>query len=256
MQLNFETTESKFSVKKVKSLDPLMLTQRDYEIITFVSEMKFASLGDIYERFFKVLKDGTESKSDWWARERLLELIKHGFLNRIYSFNERKPYFLGTKKGFYELVRRFPSDFPTRPTETINFNTFEHDKLVLAIRLDMEKNKKCTKWISDRTLAEFPELCPALDQSYLPDAVIVTPGGEQVAFELEISRKAKKRYAEKIQNYVKCIRLNKDSPSIFKKVIFYVTSETVKNLIEAETRIYKQYFEIQLDHTLMIRKGV
>ncbi len=256
MQLDFQIQESKFTDKKSKPSESILLTKRDFEIIRFISEMKFASLQDLYERFFKTLKDGSESKSDWWARERLSELLKHGYLSRIYSFNERKAYFLGTKKGFYGLIKKFPSDYPTRPVETINFNTFEHDKLLISIRLGMEKNSQCMEWISDRTLSQFPELCPALDKSYLPDAIITSPAGEKIAFELEISRKAKKRYFDKIQSYVKCIRMNKDSLSIFKKVVFYVTSDTVKKLLEAETKIYKQYFEIQNMNTIVNGKGI
>ena len=203
MQLELLKEEKQPLPKKSKPIEVILLTSRDYEIINFVCEMKFASLEDIFEKFFKKLKDGSESKSLWWARERVTELYKHGYLNRIYSFNERKAYYLGTKKGYYELIKGYPSVIPTRPVESINFNTFAHDKLLLSLRLKMENKSQCSKWISDRTLSQFPELCPSIDKSYLPDAIYTTPSGEKIAFELEISRKAKKRYKEKIQSYVK-----------------------------------------------------
>jgi hypothetical protein len=245
MQLEMNVKESNFSEKKNKPKELIILTQRDFEIISFVSEMKFASLEDIYEKFFKKLKDGSESKSMWWARERISELCKHEYLFRIFSFNERKAYFLGTKKGYFELVQSHPSFLPVRPVETINFNTFEHDKQLLRMRLDMEANNTCTTWLSDRKISMFPELCEYLDKSYLPDAIITTTDNHKVALELEISRKSKKRYHDKIQNYVKFFRLHKDKSSIFKKVIFFVSLESVKKLIEHETKLYKQFFEIQ-----------
>lgn len=251
MQLELLKEEKQLLPKKSKPSEVILLTTRDFEIISFVCEMKFASLEDIFEKFFKKLKDGSESKSLWWARERVTELYKHGFINRIYSFNERKAYYLGTKKGYYELVRSYPSVIPTRPVESINFNTFEHDKLLLSLRLKMEKENKCSKWISDRTLSQFPELCPTVDKSYLPDAIYTTNSGEKVAFELEISRKAKKRYKDKIQSYVKCLRLNKDSVSFFKKVIFLVTQESVKDLLDNEIKLYKQYFDITFDNSIL-----
>lgn len=251
MQLELLKEEKQLLPKKSKPSEVILLTTRDFEIISFVCDMKFASLEDIFEKFFKKLKDGSESKSLWWARERVTELYKHGFINRIYSFNERKAYYLGTKKGYYELVRSYPSVIPTRPVESINFNTFEHDKLLLSLRLKMEKENKCSKWISDRTLSQFPELCPTVDKSYLPDAIYTTNSGEKVAFELEISRKAKKRYKDKIQSYVKCLRLNKDSVSFFKKVIFLVTQESVKELLDNEIKLYKQYFDITFDNSIL-----
>lgn len=255
MQLELLKEEKQLLPKKSKPHSAILLTPRDYEIITFVCEMKFASLEDIYEKFFRKLKDGSESKSLWWARERITELYKHGYLNRIYSFNERKAYYLGTKKGYYELIRSYPAVIPTRPVESINFNTFEHDKLLLSLRLKMEKQNECSKWISDRTLSQFPELCPSIDKSYLPDAIYTSQSGEKIAFELEISRKAKKRYKDKIQSYVKCLRLNKDSLSLFKKVIFFVTHQPVKDLLDNEIKLYKQYFDIHFDNSILSSQG-
>lgn len=256
MQLELNIEEKQLSSKKSKPTEVILLTSRDYEIMSFVCEMKFASIEDIYEKFFKTLRDGSESKSMWWARERITELYKRGYISRSYSFYERKAYYLGTKKGYYELIRSYPTVIPTRPVESINFNTFEHDKLLLSLRLKMEKQNECSNWISDRTLSQFPELCPSIDKSYLPDAIYTTATGEKVAFELEISRKAKKRYHEKIQSYVKCLRLNKDSLSIFKKVIFFVTQESVKDLLDNEIKLYKQYFDIRFDNSILPNQGI
>ena len=256
MQLELNIEEKKPVSKKSKPNEFILLTSRDFEIISFVCEMKFASIDDIYEKFFKKLKDGSESKSMWWARERITELYKHGYISRIYSFNERKAYYLGTKKGYYELIKSYPAVIPTRPVESINFNTFEHDKLLMSLRLKMEKTNECSKWVSDRTLSQFPDLCPSMDKSYLPDAIYTTAEGEKVAFELEISRKAKKRYHEKIQSYVKCLRLNKDSLSIFKKVIFFVIHEPVKLLLDNEIKLYKQYFDIRYDKSILPIQGL
>lgn len=250
MQLHMLNLGQQINPKKNKPEEVIMLTKRDFEIIAFICEMKFASLEDIFEKFFKKLKDGRESKSLWWTRERITELYKHGYLNRTYSFNERKAYYLGTRKGYFSIVTRYPSIIPTKPTDSINFNTFEHDKLLLSLRLKMERENECTEWISDRTLSQFPELCPNLDKSYLPDSIYTDSKGEKIAFELELSRKSKKRYHEKIQSYVKNLRLQKDNYSIFKKVVFLVSQKSVKELIESEVKLYKQYFDVRLDTTI------
>ena len=89
MQTAFTFFDFEMPVKKETSLSGLVLTERDLEVISFVNEMKFASLDELYFKFFKVLKSGAESKSQWWARERVSGLVKSKFLSRVYSFNER-----------------------------------------------------------------------------------------------------------------------------------------------------------------------
>ncbi|GIL17076.1 MAG: hypothetical protein BroJett040_08270 [Oligoflexia bacterium] len=240
--------------RKVTSSPAIMLTDRDLEVISFVNEMKFASLDDLYFKFFRVLKSGGESKSQWWARERISVLIKSNYLSRVHSFNERKPYFLGTTKGYLTLTRRCPEKFNTRPLERIDQNTFEHDKLLLKTRLKLEVDQKATSWISDRQLFQFPELCLNFGEGNQPDALYTNSNGERVAFELEVARKAKKRYADKIRNYVFLMREQKDNPLSFKKVHIVALNEVVRDLILSEIKIYPQYFEIQMMSEVLSEK--
>lgn len=246
MQTAFTFFEIEMPIKKVTSPSCLMLTERDLDVISFVHEMKFASLDDLYSKFFKVLKSGAESKSQWWARERLTDLVKSSYLNRVYSFNERKPYFLGTSKGYLALARSCPDKLITRPLEKIDHNTFEHDKALLQIRLKLEAEGKVTSWTSDRQLFHFPELCLNFGEGNQPDAIYTNPDGARVALELEIARKSKKRYTDKIRNYAFLMREQKDNPLSFKTVHFVVQSEAVRDLILSEIKIYPQYFEIQM----------
>jgi hypothetical protein len=246
MQTAFKLEENKSEAKKAASVENVMLTSRDLEVISFIHEMKFATIEDVHFKFFRKLKDGTESKSMWWARERLTLLQKHNFLGRVYSFNERKAYFLGTKKGFMALVKKCPSKWPVRPLEKIDFKTFDHDKLVMELRLKLEASGEACSWISDRQLFQFPELCLNLGEGNQPDAIYENAKGEKVAFELEIARKTKKRYLDKIRTYVFLMREQKDNPKSFKKVHFVVASEAVYELILSEVKIYPQYFTVQL----------
>ncbi len=246
MQTAFTFFEIEMPIKKVTTPSCLMLTERDLDVLSFIHEMKFASIDDIHTKFFKVLKSGSESKSTWYARERLSQLVKANYLNRVYSFNERKPYFLGTNKSYLALVRSCPDKLITRPLEKIDYNIFEHDKTLLQLRLKLESEGKITSWTSDRQLFHFPELCLNFGEGNQPDAIYTTPEGARVAFELEIARKSKKRYADKIRNYAYLLREQKDNPLSFKKVHFVVQSDAVRDLILSEIKIYTQYFEIQM----------
>lgn len=132
MQLELNIEKSKPMIKKKVNLEFIQLTQRDLEIISFVCDMKFASLDDIYEKYFKKLKDGTLSKSTWWARQRLNELFKHKYLNRIYSFSERKAYYLGTLKGYLEIVKKCPFSLLFCPSrgDTVSRGEFKSKTLL------------------------------------------------------------------------------------------------------------------------------
>lgn len=92
-------TQSKSTKPKTQKLiidEKVFLTTRDLAIISYVCEMKFAGLEDLHFKFFRTLKNGNESNSLWWARERLTALEKDGFIERKYAFDERVSYFLGT----------------------------------------------------------------------------------------------------------------------------------------------------------------
>lgn len=246
MQTAFTFFEIGMPAKKVNSSLGLVLTERDLEVIAFVNSMKFASLDELHFKFFRVLKSGIESKSLWWARERIGDLVKANYLSRIYSFSERKAYYHGTSKGYYALQRSCPEKHSPRPLEKIDHNTFEHDKLLLRTRLHLEENEKINSWISDRQLFQFPELCLNFGEGNQPDALYINSNGEKIALELELARKAKKRYVDKIRNYAFLMREQKDNPNNFKKVRFIVGNESVRDLLLAEIKIYPQYFELQM----------
>lgn len=112
--------------------------------------------------------------------------------------------------------------------------------------MKLEDTGLACSWISDRQLFQFPELCLNLGEGNQPDAIYENAQGEKVAFELEIARKTKKRYLDKVRTYVFLLREQKDNPKAFKKVHFVVASESVYELILAEVKIYPQYFNVQL----------
>lgn len=244
METITETKITNFKSKALEFNENTFLTTRDLAIISYVSEMKFASLQDLHFRFFKTLKNGNESNSMWWARERLGALEKSGFIDRKYAFDERVSYYLGTNKGYKILQMKRPEGHAVRPVDKINHNTFNHDKLVIEIRNKMEAMDEVKQWFSDRMLFCFPELNSHVDKWNQPDGIYINQAGEGIALEVEISRKTNEHYREKIKKYINIIR-KQDSPTGSIKSILYVTANTsTHNAIVAETKLFQQYFTI------------
>lgn len=223
----------------------VILTPRDLEVIEFIIDMKFASVEDIFEKFFKVTLSSAEAKSDHWARKRLLQLEQGRFLRAQKVQTEKFTYYTATFKGYYALSNVYPEKAFVKPIGGFDSRTFAHDKLVLKCRLDLERRLGATSWISDRKLRASAELSGGLSSAHVPDAIYATAEGKRVAFELEIARKAKSRYADKIKKYVQVLRSLDSTKKKFDLVQIICTQDAVFDLLVKETKIYGGLFQIK-----------
>lgn len=227
----------------------MQITERDLEIIGFVLAMKFASVGDIHRKFFKIKRDGSFSNSEWCTRERLRQLIEMGYLNSVRYRFEQKSYYVGTKHG-YDLIHYSAAALtPPKPIRQIDIRTFDHDLLVLKSRLVLEEFEKVKNWESDRQLkiqyTEYFQFRSCRDST--PDGVYWTSDGKRVAFEYEIARKSTQRYRDKIRKYVSRIRHEgvNEGPK-YDHVRMVCERESVFRILKEQTKIYSQFFTIQL----------
>lgn len=232
-------------VPKVKSESRLRLSDRDYEIFRFLLEMKFASLDEIYFRFFRKTRDGSESKSSWWARERLALLRKHGFITPVRLYSEPKVYLLPTTNAYRVLRMKSAGGTICKPSHQIDFSQFEHDCNLLWVRLDLEDRGLGSSWRSDRFLGESAEDRKVLGSEYRPDGIFVDSSGVEVAFELEIAPKAKERYRSKILRYVELMRRMDEQRRPFRKVLYVAKYEPVFERLVSMTRMYGPLFEVR-----------
>lgn len=186
----------------------MKITNRDLEIIRFVLDMKFASIPDIHTKFFKYRNDGKVSESEWWARERLRDLVIHGFLRSVRFRFENKCYYMGTTNGYWFATNSISIDSPiAKPINKIDIRTFEHDCHVLSARLLLEGHEKVTHWQSDRQLKEsyYDYFTRSSTRDFCPDGVYKSVNGKLIAFEYELAQKTKKRYQDKIRQYISSI---------------------------------------------------
>lgn len=234
---------TKQKIEKVSSDEKIFLTTRDLEIISYVCDMKFASLEDLHFKFFKTLKNGNTSNSLWWARERLTSLEKAELIMRKFSFDEKVSYYLGTPKGYKALQDRCPETIPSRPVDKINHNTFNHDKMVIEVRNKLEAMGKVKVWFSDRKLFMNADLNAFVDRYNQPDGIYINQSNERIAVEIEINKKDTAPFKEKVRTYVNICRAV-DNPQSFKRILFVTGSEPTYRLVLAETKLYPQYFTV------------
>ncbi len=243
MQLALIPEATDYSTRKMSS-KTLTLTTRDLEVIEFIIEMKFAAIEDVFEKFFKVLQDQTQAKSTLWTRKRLLQLEQGKFLKAHKLHQEKTTYYTATFKGCYALSNICPEKTICKPIGGFDSRTYGHDKTVLKCRLALESQWNVTNWISDRKLKTFPDFAGGLSNQYVPDGIFTTQSGQKVAFELEIARKAKSRYQDKIRKYVSHMRASDVTTRRFETVLFVCPKQTVCDLLFKETRIYGKLFKV------------
>ena len=231
--------------KKAGSLRKnIILSERDYEVLAFILDMKFASVQEVYEKFFKNFDlDGNEF-GFFYAKKRLVHLEQCGFLKSTKEFFNSKRLFFGTMRSYFILSNFYPDKILVRPQGSIDGRTLFHDFLLLGLRLKLESSKKITSWLSDRKLRCFPELAGGLTGGYVPDGIYTMPDGTNIAFELEIALKGKDKYREKIRKYI-CLLKSSSNVKPFSKVHFVYAKDIVGSHLTRETKLYPELFTIE-----------
>lgn len=235
-----------FEKKKSIRYRAVVLVERDYDILEYILEMKFASLQNVFEKFFSRLQSGEEAKSNEWATRRLQQLTKAGFLKAAYSFSHRARFYLLTNKGYEVLRKGRLSLDPLGPSFTIDHRTFDHDRLVLESRIMLENRRAASCWVSDKRLRSSRELAGGLVLSHVPDGLFVNERGEKVAFELEYSVKPRKVLEEKIRRYVMMIRSSDERLRVFDRVLYVCARPMSYERVKKEIEIYGDLIEVMM----------
>ncbi|WP_413942745.1 replication-relaxation family protein [Bdellovibrio sp. HCB-162] len=238
---------------RVKKDRGVILTERDIEVIEFILDMKFSSVEDIFERFFKVTLAGEEARSNEWAIRRLQQLAKAGYLKGTFSFSERTKFYLATPKGYKAVSDAKPEAYVIKPSQVIDHRTFAHDRLVLESRIILENQRAASCWISDKKLRSSRELAGGLVHSNVPDGIFKTESGERVALELELSLKSRSQYITKVRKYVSMMRSENQAVKVFDRVLYVCAKQATIDYLTKETKIYGSLFEVQSFNTFFSR---
>ncbi len=191
--------------KKRKASDHgFRLTERDLSIMGFLLDQKFASLPQLYFRFFDRRKSVDDPLPTGFhvARQRLQVLRKAGLIFTEKVYTEPKSIYLLTNTGFKVFESRRPNDAYSVPVKKIDFRSYEHDTKVNDCRIALERSGRVIKWLSDRRLkmegfnSEFS--FSDMPKSVVPDGVFISSKAKRVVFEIETSTRKKRRYEEKL----------------------------------------------------------
>lgn len=243
MQLAMSGVLANTPEKKSKSKN-VVLTDRDFEILEFILDMKFSGVEEVFEKFFKVTLSNEIAKSSLWAKKRLMQLEQAKFVSSVRPFSEPVRCYTATFKAYYALNQYYPEKFICKPSGGFDQRTFHHDQCVLRSRLFLETSAKVKSWLSDRKLKSSTELSAGLSAQYIPDAIYIDQCGARIAFEFEISVKAKARYQDKIKKYVQHMRSANSQLKVFDRVQFVCVKESVAKYLSKETRIYGDLFQV------------
>ena len=248
MQLEIQKSVN-LGPRERKQTAGILLKERDYEILRFLIEMKFARIDELHFQFFRRNQDNSISESTIYAWERLSALRRFGFINSVRHYDDARSYYLPTFKAYHAVLNRFPDRPICKPQLTIDMRTFFHDLQVLMSRMELEAKQNVSDWLSDRLLKCAMENQFGLSASQVPDAIFRLPNRERVAFELEVAQKAKAKYREKIARYVRLIRDSRADTEMFKQVYYRVYKKCVFEFLKAETRMFGGMFEIEFIET-------
>ncbi|CAN5494802.1 hypothetical protein BH10BDE1_BH10BDE1_23540 [soil metagenome] len=237
--------KSRLSDSKVK-LVRVELVERDYRILEFILEMKFAGCGQVFEKFFKKVKGGVEAAaSQEWARKRLRQLHHAGFLRSCVSITGGANVFTASYKAYFALAQVYAHRSFPKPTGGLDTRTFLHDREMLLLRLKFERDGGEVNWISDRSLRQgFGERF-GLYGIHVPDGLMLESPGNWAGIELEIASKSRERYEDKVARYVKLIRANREKPDGIRKVIYFCMRPQVFDALTKECRPYGDMFEVK-----------
>ncbi|MBX3018783.1 MAG: hypothetical protein KF767_12900 [Bdellovibrionaceae bacterium] len=240
-----EAVQQSFPIEKESAVRRVELTERDLAVLEFILEMKFARVRDVFQKFFKTTLSAEEAKSEAWAKKRLHQLVQARFLRVTYSHLDSERYFTTTLKAFNALATMSPMRSLAKPVRGFDHRTLLHDRVVIEFRLNIERQFGEVHWISDRRLKSEAAADYGLNSANVPDGIYTLPGGEVVAFELEIAQKARRRYRDKIENYVELIRERRGQPGMFRRVYFLCLKETVEKALREESRMYGDLIQIE-----------
>lgn len=183
------------------------LTDRDLDIFGFVLEQKFASLEQIYFRFFDVREKVSDllPKGLFVTRQRLQILKRHGFLKTEKVYSESKSLYLVTSLAVQVLRSKRPHLADLKVISQIDFRNYEHDTKVNDCRIAIERTGKIIRWLPERRLRaqgfESDFSWSELPSELVPDGIFISSKGERVAFEIETTPRKKSRYEEKLLGF-------------------------------------------------------
>lgn len=164
----------------------MKLQARDYEILSWLVQMKFMLLDQITSVFFK----GCNSHRAPYRR--LLKLMKAGLIETKRVYTESRDLYIPTKKAVKFLMSQ-NDPYALGLSKDRDFANYSHDKTLIELRV-LFRELGIQTWIPERILRS------AKPTGSCPDALLVTLN-YLYAVEYERTEKKLTRYKEIVERY-------------------------------------------------------
>ena len=184
----------------------MKLTERDMKILRFINEFGFCEMPQIEKRF------GMKKPRCYQVIRRLIDakLITH---QRIFYGRHGVLYL--TKQG------AACTDLP--PIKGIAKDSYIHQLTVIDIHTILRERFIDSSWLSERRI-RYEKFMDGIGKEgfHLPDAILIDPNFGQIAIEVELTMKSKKRLEDILWDYM----LHKD----IKEVWYYCAPDIVNKV--------------------------
>jgi hypothetical protein len=160
------------------------VTEREIQILRFINEFGFCSIQQI-------MKFSGRKKTRCYESMMVLNrlgLVKHKRI--IYGVS-----------GVYYVTQKGAEFTDLIPLHKISLGIYEHQLSIVDVYLKLKEQLPEFKWLSERRLLSDKYMEGLGRRGHLPDGILVFPDGKQIAIEIEITMKAKRRLEGILKGY-------------------------------------------------------
>lgn len=211
-----------FPKREPKEVAEQVYLMNELEIIKYILEMRYLTLGQIVTRFYD---EGSVEESVRILLD--LQILKC----KDEKLSEQSLFF-ATQKG-YELVQKEWKDKKIpQITKAVMPGRLNHDLLLNDLRIRFEQLNFLNLWASEEMLREVPLFLREFKN--LPDACCKKKNDKSYFLELEVVMKNAKVYRDRVLEYLKILQNEDMKAAGVEGVIFFCTDKKVLELIKKQ----------------------
>lgn len=161
---------------KKKLETDLKITKRWLEVLCFINTFGFCEILQIEKRF---------SLSKWASYKMMKKLTRGGLVEHTRIFHG--------KHGVYWLSKKGASYTDLPALDNLTVGNYEHQLTIIEIFLKLKDRYPDTNWISERYLINDKFNTGLGQRGHIADGMLLFPDGKQIAIEIELTLKGKRR---------------------------------------------------------------
>ncbi|HLD99206.1 MAG TPA: hypothetical protein VJB59_03040 [Bdellovibrionota bacterium] len=220
------------------------LNPRDFEILRYVVQNRFATIGTVEARFW----NGQGHRNHYRA---LTRLERKGLLDRLLGDGARVMGYRATRKAVTLLQSKGIADLKVTDLRSTYRTTFDHERILQELRAIFEASPLVSNFepehlVRERLTKKYGYVDRQEHGYKVPDGLFqlrTAKGTFRVALELEIAQKSKRRY----RTVLKRLLLGKDWDVVFLVVTEQCILAKLKSALD-EVRCQDLEVRVATDH--------